>query len=62
MNRLKNMSPHSPEYSVNKIYRDRILDLPWKTLSEDQTDIKHARAILDEDHYDLSKVKDRIIE
>jgi len=47
---------------VNKIYRDRILDLPWKTLSEDQTDIKHARAILDEDHYDLSKVKDRIIE
>ena len=43
-------------------YLDWILELPWKTLSEDQTDIRHARAILDEDHYDLAEVKDRIIE
>jgi ATP-dependent Lon protease len=56
------MSPHSPEYSVIKTYLDWMLELPWKTLSEDQTDIKHARDILDEDHYDLAEVKDRIIE
>ncbi|MEJ2168225.1 MAG: endopeptidase La [Desulfobacterales bacterium] len=62
LNRLKNMSPHSPEYSVIKTYLDWILELPWKTLSEDQTDIRHARAILDEDHYDLAEVKDRIVE
>jgi ATP-dependent Lon protease len=62
LKRFKNMSPHSPEYSVIKTYLDWILELPWKTLSEDQTDITHARVILDEDHYDLSEVKDRIIE
>jgi ATP-dependent Lon protease len=62
LKRLKNMAPHSPEYSVIKTYLDWILELPWKTQSEDQTDIKHARAILDEDHYDLAEVKDRIIE
>ena len=62
LNRFKNMSPHSPEYSVIKTYLDWILELPWKKLSEDQTDIRHARAILDEDHYDLAEVKDRIIE
>jgi ATP-dependent Lon protease len=62
LKRFKNMSPHSPEYSVIKTYLDWVLELPWKTRSEDQTDIRHARGILDEDHYDLVEVKDRIIE
>ncbi len=62
LKRFKNMSPHSPEYSVIKTYLDWMLDLPWQKLSEDQTDIRHARTILDEDHYDLVDVKDRIIE
>lgn len=62
LNRFKHMSPHSPEYSVIKTYLDWILELPWSRHSEDQTDIRHARAVLDEDHYDLTEVKDRIIE
>jgi ATP-dependent Lon protease len=56
------MSPKSPEYSVIKTYLDWIVELPWNSLSEDQLDVNHARQILDEDHYDLEEVKDRIIE
>jgi ATP-dependent Lon protease len=62
LKRLKGMSPQTPEHSVIKTYLDWILDLPWNTVSEDQTDIEGARKVLDEDHYDLEEVKDRIIE
>ncbi|MBW1999935.1 MAG: LON peptidase substrate-binding domain-containing protein, partial [Deltaproteobacteria bacterium] len=62
LKRLKGMSPQSAEYSVIKTYLDWILDLPWNVLSEDQLDINHARTVLNEDHYDLQDVKDRIIE
>jgi ATP-dependent Lon protease len=62
LKRFKTMSSHSPEYSLIKTYLDWILELPWTKLSEDQTDITHARAILDKDHYDLAEVKERIIE
>lgn len=62
LNRLSTMSPQSAEYSLIKSYLDWLVELPWNTLSEDQLDVKHARTILDEDHYDLEKVKDRIIE
>jgi ATP-dependent Lon protease len=62
LNRLEGMSPQSPEYSVIKTYLDWLLEIPWNVKSEDQLDITHARIILDEDHYDLQEVKDRIIE
>ncbi|MBN2033212.1 MAG: endopeptidase La [Deltaproteobacteria bacterium] len=62
LKRLKGMSPQSPEYPVIKTYLDWILDLPWNTVSEDQVDIDGARRVLDEDHYDLEEVKERIIE
>jgi ATP-dependent Lon protease len=62
MKRLKQMSPQSAEYSVIKTYLDWLVELPWNVLSEDQLDISHARDVLDEDHYDLQDVKDRIIE
>jgi ATP-dependent Lon protease len=62
LKRLKGMSPQAPEHSVIKTYLDWILDLPWNTVSEDQTDIEGARKVLDEDHYDLEEVKERIIE
>jgi ATP-dependent Lon protease len=62
LKRLAAMSPHSAEHPVIKTYLDWLTDLPWHTLSEDQLDIDHARAILDEDHYDLQEVKDRLIE
>jgi ATP-dependent Lon protease len=62
LKRLKGMSPQAPEHSVIKTYLDWILDMPWNTVSEDQTDIEGARKVLDEDHYDLEEVKDRILE
>jgi ATP-dependent Lon protease len=62
LKRLKGMSPQSSEYSVIKTYLDWLLELPWNALSEDQLDIAHARIVLDEDHYDLEEVKNRIIE
>jgi len=62
LKRLKGMSPQAAEYTVIKTYLDWLLDLPWNALSEDQLDINHAREVLDEDHYDLQDVKDRIIE
>jgi ATP-dependent Lon protease len=62
LKRLGAMSPQSAEYTVIKTYLDWLVDLPWSELSEDRLDINHARAILDEDHYDLQEVKDRLIE
>ncbi len=62
LKRLKGMSPHSAEYSVIKTYLDWLVELPWNVQSEDQLEINHARDVLDEDHYDLQEVKDRIIE
>lgn len=62
LKRLEAMSPQSAEYSVIKTYLDWLLELPWNVVSEDQLDIEHARSVLDEDHYDLEDVKDRIIE
>jgi ATP-dependent Lon protease len=62
LKRLGGMSPQSAEYSVIKTYLDWLLDLPWNDLSEDQLEINHARKVLDEDHYNLQEVKDRIIE
>jgi ATP-dependent Lon protease len=62
LKRLASMSPQSAEYSVIKTYLDWLLDIPWKETSEDQTDIERARAVLDEDHYGLDDVKERIIE
>ena len=62
LKRLAGMSPQSAEYSVIKTYLDWLLDLPWNQTSEDQTDIDRARKVLDEDHYGLQDVKERIIE
>lgn len=62
LKRLGGMSPQAAEYSVIKTYLDWLVELPWNALSEDQLDINHARVVLDEDHYDLQEVKDRIIE
>lgn len=62
LKRFEGMSPQAAEYSIIKTYLDWLVDLPWNVLSEDLLDIHHARSILDEDHYDLNDVKDRIIE
>ena len=62
LKRLQGMSPHSPESSIIKTYLDWLVDLPWHKASEDRTDIDNARAVLDQDHYGLQDVKERIIE
>jgi ATP-dependent Lon protease len=60
--RLEEMSPQSAEYSMVKTYLDWLLELPWNRSSEDKTDIDNARDVLDNDHYGLQGVKDRIVE
>jgi ATP-dependent Lon protease len=62
LDRLANISPQSAEYPVIRTYLDWIVTLPWTVSSEDNLDVPHARGILDRDHYDLEKVKDRILE
>ena len=60
--RLQKMSPTSPEAGVSRSYIEWILDLPWTKTTQDNLDLKRAREILDEDHFGLQKVKDRILE
>ncbi|MDA0939408.1 MAG: endopeptidase La [Bacteroidetes bacterium] len=60
--KLERMNPQASEYSVQANYLDTLLDLPWNETSDDNFDLKHAQAVLDEDHYGLEKVKERIIE
>jgi ATP-dependent Lon protease len=62
LGRLEKMPPQAAEYSVIKTYLDWLTDLPWQTLTEDNLDIAHARQVLDEDHYDLTEIKDRMLE
>lgn len=60
--RLEKMSPTSPEATVNRVYLETCLELPWHKYSVDKLDLTHARKVLDRDHYGLEKVKERIIE
>jgi len=60
--RLEKLPPAAAEYGVIRTYVDWILSLPWTETTEDNLDLEHAREILDEDHYDLEKVKERILE
>ncbi len=62
LGRLERLPSASAEYGVIRTYLDWILSLPWSKTTEDNLDLERAREILDEDHYDLEKVKDRIIE
>ncbi len=62
LNRLRMMQPASSEYGVTRTYVETLLDIPWREQTKDKLDIQEARKILDEDHYDLDKVKKRIVE
>jgi ATP-dependent Lon protease len=62
LRRLRAIQPASPEYTVVRNYLDWIADMPWKKQTDDNLDIGNARAVLDRDHYDLDKVKKRILE
>lgn len=62
LSRLERMSPNAADYQLTRTYLDLVLELPWNKESQDDLDLTRARTILDEDHYDLQEVKDRIIE
>ena len=62
MAKLERYNPSSPDYSIQYNYIQFMLDLPWGEMSNDNLDLKNAQKVLDEDHYGLEKVKDRIIE
>ncbi len=62
LDRLAKLPTAAAEYGVIRTYLDLITDLPWSKRTEDNLDIKHARNVLNEDHYGLSDVKDRILE
>jgi len=62
LDRLALIPPESAEHSVVRTYIEWLADLPWSVSTQDNLDVKHARAILEEDHYDLDKIKERVIE
>ena len=62
LSRLEKLPPAAAEYGVIRTYLDWIISLPWSEFTEDDLDLEHARQILDEDHFDLEKVKERIVE
>jgi ATP-dependent Lon protease len=62
LDRLERMTAASPEYQMIRTYIDWVLEVPWEKRTEDRIDPVEARRVLDEDHYDLDKVKERIIE
>ncbi len=62
LSRLERLPPAAPDYQVIRTYLDFVVELPWNTFTEDQLDIPRARQILDEDHFDLKEVKERILE
>ena len=62
LGRLARMSPAAAEYTVSRTYLDWLVTLPWNVLTTERVDIARARQVLDRDHYDLEKVKERILE
>ncbi|UTG93607.1 endopeptidase La [Geobacter sulfurreducens] len=62
LKRLDRINPSSPEYTVARTYLDYLAGMPWGRSTADNHDINQAEAVLDEDHYDLKKVKERILE
>ena len=62
LKRLERLPPQAAEYNVVRTYLEWMTGLPWSVATEDNLDIAHARRILDEDHYDLDDVKERILE
>jgi ATP-dependent Lon protease len=62
LGRLERLPAGAPDYHVTRTYLEFVLDLPWNTLTEDNLDIAHARQVLDDDHFGLKEVKERILE
>ncbi len=62
LSKLEKLPPAAPDYQVTRTYLDLVLELPWRKSTEDVLDLARARQVLDEDHYDLREIKERILE
>jgi ATP-dependent Lon protease len=62
VDRLSKMPPQAAEYTVARTYLDWLVTLPWSKETEDKIDVPQAKVVLDEDHFDLDKIKERILE
>ena len=62
LKRLGRMSNHSADYQIARSYLELVAELPWSGQTEDQLDLAHAKGVLDEDHYGLEDIKERILE
>jgi len=62
LTRLSRIPPQAPEYTVARTFLEWLCEMPWTTMTEDHLDLKHVRTVLDEDHYGLDKIKERILE
>jgi ATP-dependent Lon protease len=62
LKRLEKINPASPEYTVSRTYLDYLVGMPWRVSTTDNKDINQAEKVLNEDHYDLEKIKERILE
>jgi ATP-dependent Lon protease len=62
LDRLEKINSASPEHNVIRTWLEYVIELPWTKRSEDNLDLKRAREVLDEDHYGIAKVKERIVE
>ncbi len=62
LGRLERLPPQAPDHQVTRTYLELVSELPWKKATADVLDLAHARQVLDEDHYDLKDVKERILE
>jgi ATP-dependent Lon protease len=62
LQRFERLPPQAAEHGVIRTYLEWLADLPWSEATEDNLDLKHARGVLDRDHYDIESVKDRILE
>ena len=62
LRRLERLPAQAPDYHVLRTYLEFVIELPWNTTTEDNLDIPRARQVLDEDHYDLKEIKERILE
>ncbi len=60
--RLARIPPQAAEYTVSRTYVEWLCDMPWAVTTQDNLDLKHAREVLDQDHYGLEKIKERILE
>ena len=62
LGRMERLPPAAPDYQITRTYLELVLELPWRKSTEDDLDLDKAQRVLDEDHFDLEKIKERIIE